>query len=205
MTRVLGLTGGIASGKTTVSDYFKALNIPVVDADIIAREVMKAGEPTVLEIEKQFGAEVIQENGEINRKRLGEIIFASSKKREQLNQIVQGVIRENILKEKNALIEEKYPLIVLDLPLLYEEVYEKEVDEVMVVSVDSETQCDRLLKRNPQLSRDEATDRIRSQMPLSLKAKRADILIDNNGTVEDTLKQVDRWLAKKFNEKDFAN
>lgn len=205
MTRVLGLTGGIASGKTTVSDYFKALNIPVVDADIIAREVMKAGEPTVLEIEKQFGAEVIQENGEINRKRLGEIIFASSKKREQLNQIVQGVIRENILKEKNALIKEKYPLIVLDLPLLYEEAYEKEVDEVMVVSVGSETQCDRLLKRNPQLSRDEATDRIRSQMPLSLKAKRADILIDNNGTVEDTLKQVDRWLAKNFNEKDFAN
>lgn len=196
MSLVLGLTGGIASGKSTVSRYFKSLEVPIVDADLIAREVMKAGSPTVSTIRKQFGDEVILDNGEIDRKRLGKIIFASSEKREQLNSIVQATIRTEILNQKNKLVAEKYPLVVLDVPLLYEESFEQAVDLVMVVYVDVEIQKERLLKRNPELLEIEAENRIQSQMPLDKKAALADVVIDNNGAIEETIKQVNNWVER---------
>lgn len=196
MSLVLGLTGGIASGKSTVSRYFKSLEVPIVDADLIAREVMKAGSPTVSTIRKQFGDDVILDNGEIDRKRLGKIIFASSEKREQLNSIVQATIRTEILNQKNKLVAEKYPLVVLDVPLLYEESFEQAVDLVMVVYVDVEIQKERLLKRNPELSEIEAENRIQSQMPLDKKAALADVVIDNNGAIEETIKQVNNWVER---------
>lgn len=198
MTKVLGLTGGIASGKSTVSDYFRKRKIPVVDADLVAREVMKAGHPTVKKVGEQFGQEVILENGEIDRDKLGQMIFSSPEKRKQLNAIVQDDIRAQILEEKESLLKEKHALIVLDIPLLFEGNYESSVDEVMVVYVEKSTQKERLLKRNPGLSETDALNRIYSQMPLEDKAKQADILIDNNGTIEQTTKQVANWLATTF-------
>lgn len=194
MTKILGLTGGIASGKSTVSKYFSSLNIPIVDADLVAREVMRAGSPAVKEIEEQFGEEVLLDNGEINRTYLGDLIFTYPEKRKQLNQIVQGRIREAMEAEKAKYIKENPPLIILDVPLLFEENYETEVDEVMVVYVDFETQKERLMKRNKDLSEDDALNRILSQIPLAEKAKQADILIDNNGTIEQTIQQVKDWL-----------
>lgn len=194
MTKVLGLTGGIASGKSTVSNYFKSLNIPVIDADQIAREVMKAGQPVVSEIVETFGPDVLHESGEIDRKRLGTIIFETAKQRKELDRLVQPKIRAAITKEINRFIQQNEPLIVVDIPLLYEEAYEEMVDEVMVINVDSMIQKERLIKREPNLTKAEAYNRIMAQMPLPEKAARADIVIDNNQTVQNTLNQVKRWL-----------
>lgn len=194
MTRILGLTGGIASGKSTVSKYFASLNIPIVDADLVARKVMRAGSPAVKDIREEFGEEVLLENGEINREYLGELVFTYPEKRKQLNEIVQGRIRTEIADQTKALLEKNPPLIILDIPLLYEETYETEVDEVMVVYVDADVQKERLLKRNTDLTEEDALNRILSQIPLAEKAKLADVLIDNNGTIEQTLAQVRDWL-----------
>lgn len=194
MTKILGLTGGIASGKSTVSKYFASLNIPIVDADLVAREVMRAGSPAVKDIREEFGEEVLLENGEINREYLGELVFTYPKKRKQLNEIVQGRIRTEIADQTKALLEKNPPLIILDIPLLYEETYETEVDEVMVVYVDADVQKERLLKRNTDLTEEDALNRILSQIPLAEKEKLADVLIDNNGTIEQTLAQVRDWL-----------
>lgn len=194
MTKVLGLTGGIASGKSTVSNVFKEQNIPVIDADIVAREVTQAGEPAVEEIRQAFGEEVIQENGEIDRNKLGALVFESDEKRDILNEIVHGDIGQRIRKQRQQLIDEGHELIVLDIPLLFEAGYEEVVDEVMVVYVDKETQKERLLNRDPHLSEEDAVNRMQSQMPLEEKAARADILIQNNGTIEETVQQVENWL-----------
>lgn len=198
MPKILGLTGGIASGKTTVANYLKSLNIDIIDADNIARELMQAGEPLVLKIVEQFGEEILLPNGEINRKRLGSIIFGSKEKRKQLDNLVQGKIRERIVKDKEQLIKEGKELIVLDIPLLYEKNYEKIVDEVMVVYLDDDLQLKRLMNRNRELTKEDARNRIKAQMPLKEKIKKADVLIDNNGNFEQTIKQVDDWLKENY-------
>lgn len=200
MPTVLGLTGGIASGKSTVSNFFKDKQIPVVDADIVARDVMRAGQPVVHEIEEIFGKDYILENGEVDREKLGKAIFTYDSKRKKLNEIVQGEIRKEIERQREGLLAEKHPLIVLDIPLLYEGSYEEFVDGVMVVYVDSDTQFERLLKRNEDLSEEDARNRIASQMSLDEKAQRADILIDNNDTLEKTIQQVEEWLFTAFPE-----
>ena len=109
---------------------------------------MKAGEPTVEEIRQAFGDQVIQEDGEIDRDKLGAIVFDSDEKRDTLNRIVHGEIRKRIKEQKDQLIEENHPLIVLDIPLLFEAGYADEVDEVLLVYVDRETQIERLLTRD---------------------------------------------------------
>lgn len=202
MTKILGLTGGIASGKSTVSEYIKSYGVPVVDADLVARDVMKAGAPAVLEIRDQFGEEVLLENGEINREYLGRLVFNSFEKRNQLNAIVQDRIREALEKEIAKHMEKEPPLLVLDIPLLYEEGYEDEVDEVMVVYVDPDVQKERLLNRDENLSETDALNRMYSQMPLSEKTKLADVVINNNGTVNETHSQVRDWLEENVPELD---
>lgn len=200
MPTVLGLTGGIASGKSTIANVFRERNIPIVDADIVAREVMRAGQPVVTEIAETFGTDYLLRDGEINREKLGDTIFADPNDRKTLNQIVQDEIRKEIERRREALLKEGHPLIVLDIPLLYEGAYENSVDAVMVTYVDKETQYERLRKRNPELSKEDARNRIASQMPLIEKARRADILIDNNGTIEETVAQVEAWLDENFPE-----
>ena len=194
MAKILGLTGGIASGKTTVSNYFKKLKVDVVDADKIAHEIMRAGQPVVEEIAAYFGEEVLLENGEINRERLGKMVFESDEKREKLNQIVQKKIRKKIKEERDKLLDKK--LIVLDIPLLYEQSYEELVDQVMVVSVKETIQKKRLMDRNSQLTEEDALNRIASQMPLEEKVRKADVIIDNNGSIESTVEQVRDWLKE---------
>lgn len=205
MTKILGLTGGIASGKSTVSAYLDSLNLPIIDADLIAREVMKPGSPAISEIREQFGADMLLANGELDRKKLGDIIFASPEKRNQLNDIVQGRIRAEIKRQLAECEKNNPPLIILDIPLLYEEEYENQVDEIMVVYVDVDIQKARLRNRNKELTEEEALNRILSQMPLIEKAELADILIDNNGTIENTLNQVNNWLKTVAPEIEFAD
>ncbi|WP_226604785.1 dephospho-CoA kinase [Bacillus cereus] len=197
MTVVIGLTGGIASGKSTVSEMFRELSIPVIDADIIAREVVERGKPAYNKIVEVFGAEVIQQDGELDRPKLGSIVFYNEEKRLQLNKIVHPAVREEMNRQKEMYIKEGMQAIVLDIPLLFESKLTSLVDRILVVAVTPDTQLERLMKRNG-FSEEEATARIQSQMPLAEKVKNADEVINNDGTIMGTKTQL-QVILKKWN------
>lgn len=190
MTMIIGLTGGIATGKTTVSQYLKAQGYPVIDADVVAHQVVEPGSRGLQLIVKTFGQSVLSSNGELDRQRLAQLVFTFPKKMAQLNQILQPIIRERILELIRSF---NGPVVVLDVPLLYEQHYDELCDVVMVVSVQPQQQLRRLMKRN-QLTEKAAAIRIASQMPLSEKEKLADVVIDNNGSIASTRQQVTNWL-----------
>lgn len=196
MANVLGLTGGIASGKSTVSQIFKKYHFKIVDADIGARKILDPGTKGLEEVVRIFGKQILLGSGSLDRVKLGQIIFNDAKKRKQLDECLVHHIREWIISEKNKLLARNEPLIILDIPLLIEAHYENEVDEIMVVAVSEETQLKRLMKRN-ELTVEEAKMRIESQLPLSEKIEMADIVIYNEGTIEETEAQVVKWLVSK--------
>lgn len=174
MTYTLGLTGGIATGKSTVTRFFRQHDIPVVDADVIAREVVEPGTDGLAEIIKTFGTEILLEDGSLNRKKLGEIIFKDEDKREMLNQILHQEIHQKMMMAKEKWENERVPLIVFDIPLLYEADYQSTFDAIMVVYVPEKTQIARLMERD-ELTVQQARDRIASQLPIEEK-KHAQIL-----------------------------
>lgn len=194
MSFVLGLTGGIASGKSTVSHYFLGKNIPVVDADLIAKEVVEPRTPGLAKIISHFGSSILTATGELDRKKLGVIIFNNEEERVELNNILHGEIERRVDQLLSDLKQEDHPLIIMDIPLLYEVDYQYKCDEVMTVFVSQKTQINRLMIRNS-LSNEQAMDRINSQMPLIDKALLSDVIIDNEGSIENTRLQVDRWLT----------
>ncbi len=190
MTMVIGLTGGIATGKTTVSNYLKELGYPVIDADVVARQVVEPGTKGLRMITDTFGEKVLTSDGQLDRQQLAQLVFTSSEQLQQLNRILQPIIRERI---QELISTSKDSVVVIDVPLLYEQHYEELCDVVMVVSVQPQQQLERLMNRN-HLTMDEAKNRVTSQMPLSSKERLADVVIDNNGSVEETRQQVKRWL-----------
>ncbi|MGP6146846.1 dephospho-CoA kinase [Jeotgalibaca sp. A122] len=196
MTFILGLTGGIATGKSTVSRYFAEKGIPVVDADLAARKVVEPGTEGLAGIVSHFGPAILNMVGTLNRKKLGSIIFADEAKRQVLNQTLQNHIQRQIHNETQELLEKKHPLIVLDIPLLFESGYDKNCDAVMVVYTTPEVQKKRLMARN-NLTEQEAKDRMASQIAIDDKKNLADIVIDNNGSLEATYEQVDKWLKNQ--------
>lgn len=196
MTFLLGLTGGIASGKSTISRYFSEKSIPVIDADIVARQVVEPGEIGLRRIVNTFGEDVLQDSGELNRKKLGQIIFNDDQKRTQLNDMLSELIRENILSQIKHYQSKNASLIVLDIPLLFEGRYDSIVDEVMVSYIPREVQLTRLMARD-NLSKEDALKRINSQMSLDKKKELADVVINNTGNIDKTLQQVNAWLNKK--------
>lgn len=189
MTKVIGLTGSIATGKSTVSKMFGEFNIPVIDADQLSRDVVEQGQPAYREIVDTFGEAILQENGQIDRKALGRIIFTDDQKRKELNGIVHPEVRKEMLKRRDKYKEEKRKAVVLDIPLLFESELMDYVDVILVVSVDESTQLDRLLERD-QSTKEDAEQRIKSQLSISEKRKRADAVIDNNGTIEGSFQQL---------------
>ncbi|HDR4373797.1 dephospho-CoA kinase [Bacillus cereus] len=197
MTVVIGLTGGIASGKSTVSQMFRELSIPVIDADIIAREVVERGKTAYNKIVEVFGTEVLQEDGELDRPKLGSVVFYNEEKRLQLNKIVHPAVREEMNRQKEMYIKEGMQAVVLDIPLLFESKLTSLVDRILVVAVKPHTQLERLMKRN-NFSEEEATARIQSQMPLEEKVKNADEVINNDGTIMGTKTQL-QVILKKWN------
>ncbi|KAB2442960.1 dephospho-CoA kinase [Bacillus luti] len=197
MTVVIGLTGGIASGKSTVSEMFRELSIPVIDADVIAREVVEQGKPAYNKIVEAFGTEVLQQDGELDRPKLGSIVFYNEENRLQLNKIVHPAVREEMNTQKEMYIKKGVQAVVLDIPLLFEGKLTSLVDRVLVVAVTPNTQLDRLMKRN-NFSEEEATARIQSQMPLEEKVKNADEVINNDGTIMGTKTQL-QVILKKWN------
>ncbi|WP_167629531.1 dephospho-CoA kinase [Listeria valentina] len=188
----LGLTGSIATGKSTVSQMLVSAGIAVIDADIVARKVVEKGTVGLEKIISSFGADVLLD-GELNRAKLGEIIFHDDAKREQLNEIVHPLVREEMLSERDRLFRAGESIVVLDIPLLYESQLTDLVDRVLVVATTEEIELSRLMARNG-LSKEEALARIRAQMPINDKVKLADFVVDNSGTKQETEKQVNELL-----------
>ncbi|EOL46058.1 dephospho-CoA kinase [Enterococcus phoeniculicola] len=194
MSFILGITGGISTGKSSVVAVFKELGYPIVDADIVARQVVEPQTPGLNAIVEVFGNEIITEDGHLNRKKLGSIIFQSDEKRQQLNQLLNPFIRSEIV----AQIEEKKKLaslVIVDIPLLFEGHYEQYMTQVAVVYIPEVLQLQRLMKRD-HLNEEDALKRIHSQLDIEEKKKRADIVFDNQGSQEKTREQVMAWLSK---------
>lgn len=194
MTLVVGLTGGIASGKSTVANMFKEMGIEVIDADIEARKAVEIGEVAYEQIVTYFGEDVLNDDHTINRTRLGEIIFNDSAKRQKLNEIVHPDVRRRMNEKKEAAISRGDQVVVLDIPLLFESGLKHMVDVVLLVYVEKDVQLQRLMERN-QLTKEEALARIQSQMLIEDKRKLADKVINNNGSIDNTKKQLIELLA----------
>jgi dephospho-CoA kinase len=187
--KVLGLTGGIGSGKSMVASMFAQLGADVIDADQLARDVVEPGQPALDEIATAFGRDILLPDGHLDRGKLGRIIFADSVARGTLNAITHPRIRERM----DAAIAERASrpgILIADIPLLYENERTGTVEAVIVVWVDHETQLRRLLERDG-LTEQAARQRIAAQMPLDEKRARADAVIDNSGSRESTQRQVE--------------
>lgn len=189
MALIIGLTGSIASGKSTISLMFDDIHINVIDADKIAREVVYPNNKAYDDIVDYFGEEILREDQTIDRKALGQIVFHDQKKLDVLNGFVHPRIRERMIEKRDLLIEKGEQVIVLDIPLLFENNLDVLVDRTIVVYVKEETQIERL-KNREQFTREEAINRIQLQMPLEEKKLRADAVIDNNGSKYDSFKQL---------------
>jgi dephospho-CoA kinase len=189
----IGLTGGIACGKSTVANLLVRRGALLIDADQIAREVVLPGSPALGQIVQRFGQAVLQEDGSLYRKKLGEIIFADQAARRELEAIVHPVIRQR-MREQLSAFEQADPdkLVVVDIPLLYESKLESMVDDVLVVYVPRDIQLERLMTRDG-LTIEQAEGRLAAQMPIEEKRALADFVIDNSGTLEQTEREVDAF------------
>lgn len=192
--KIIGLTGSISTGKTQVSNYLRDRGEKVIDADLIAREVVDLG-PVKEKIKKAFGNDIYKDD-ELDRKALGEIVFRDKEKRQVLNEIEHPEIYRIILEE----IKNSKGRVFVDIPLLFEsqhlnEKYGLDFDEVWLVYVNRETQVKRLIKRD-RISRGYALEKINSQMSVEDKKIMADVIIDNSGSLEETFKQVEENLKR---------
>lgn len=191
---LIGLTGSIGTGKTTVSNYLKQKNIPLIDSDQIARDVVEPNSKCWKLIRKNFGSESINSDGQINRPYLAQIIFNDPEKRRLLNSITHPEIQKRTLFKIIYYYLTFCTFIVLDIPLLFEaSVFTRYMSYIIVVKCDSEEQLRRIKERN-HYTDEEAKSRILSQMPIEEKCRLANFIIDNNGTIEETYKQVDQLL-----------
>lgn len=188
MGKIIGITGGIASGKSTVTDFLRKQGYQVVDADQVVHELQKPGEKLFQVLLSEFGSDIIQTNGFLDRKKLGQIVFGDTTLLPKINQLQGEIIREELATRCRQLAQ-KEELFFMDIPLLFEQGYEDWFDEIWFIDVQAETQIERLQQRND-LSVDEAKKRIASQLSSQEKRQRADMIIDNNGKIEDTLQQV---------------
>lgn len=195
MTVILGLTGGIATGKSTVSHYFKELGIPVIDADVGSRIIVEPGTDGLKKIVSHFGENILNLDGTLDRKGLGKIVFDDKIQLAKLNFILEENIRVWILNQLSDCLKKNPKLIVLDIPLLYEKDYLSVVDLVMVVATTKEIQLKRLIERD-NLTGKAAEARISTQLPILDKVKRADKVIDNNDSIDFTKRQVYLWLKE---------
>lgn len=187
--RVVGLTGGICSGKSTVSRIFREEGIPVVDADRIAREIVLPGTPVHGEIVRRFGEGVLRPDGRIDRRKLGAIVFADPEKRSLLESITHPAIAAGIADRLRSLEESGHPIAVVEAALIHEAGRRGTFGTVVAVTCPPHLQEQRLMERDG-IGREEARRRVASQLPSADKASRSDRVIDNSGTVEETREQV---------------
>lgn len=187
---LVGLTGGIATGKSTVSAMFQALGCEVIDADRLAREVVEPGEPAYREIVREFGAEVVQADGTLDRKRLGGIVFRDARRRKRLEALTHPPIRARLVQRLRTLADAGFRgLVVFDAPVIIESGSYRAMDRLVVVYADEPTQLTRLMTRDG-IARAEALRKINAQMPIAEKAKLAHYVVDNSGDRATTETQV---------------
>lgn len=191
--KIIGLTGGIATGKTTVANYLAdAYNLPILDADIYAREAVCVGSPLLDAIATRYGKQILLPNGNLDRQKLGEIIFKNPEDRTWIENLIHPYVRDRFQAEIKASTVETLILVV---PLLFEAGMTDLVTEIWVVWCSQRQQLARLIQRD-HLTFEQAQARIHSQMPIAEKAARADVILDNSSTLEVLLKQVDAALTK---------
>ncbi len=195
MRKVIGVTGGIASGKSTVSKMIMEKGYTVIDADLASRAVVEPGEEAYRQIVEFFGAGILREDGTLNREKLGNIIFNDKEKRLKLNSIVHPAVRRFMDESKERAFSDGETVVFLDIPLLFESKLTKMVDCTLLVYVNEEVQLKRLMRRNG-YSEAEALSRIRSQMPLDEKKQLADAILDNNGSESETKRQLEELFQK---------
>ncbi|MBQ0138978.1 MAG: dephospho-CoA kinase [Kurthia sp.] len=190
---IIGLTGSIASGKSTVAKMLEQYEFPIVDADLVARVVVEPGKPALQQIKNKFGEDIVLEDGNLNRPKLGNIIFNDPKKRLDLNAIMHPAIRKEMLEQRDKCLRDGHPVVIMDIPLLFESKLQHFVEKILVVSVTEENQLRRLMERN-ELSEADARARISSQLPISVKEEGADAVIYNNESLEETQQQLEAIL-----------
>ncbi len=194
--KVVGLTGNIASGKTEVAKIFKDLGAKIIDADQIAREIVKPGEIAWEEIRREFGDEILNSDRTINRLKLGEIVFKDNEERDRINKITHPRIIERMKELIKKYKKDNVKVVIIEAALIVERGGLKDtIDGLIVITADEETQIKRIIKRD-ELKRDEAISRINSQMPIAEKVKHATYVIDNSGTLSETRKQVEEVWEK---------
>ncbi|HFJ5009209.1 TPA: dephospho-CoA kinase [Staphylococcus aureus] len=195
MPKVIGLTGGIASGKSTVSELLSVFGFKVVDADKAAREAVKKGSKGLAQVREVFGDEAIDENGEMNRRYMGDLVFNHPEKRLELNAIIHPIVRDIMEEEKQEYLKQGYN-VIMDIPLLFENELESTVDEVWVVYTSESIQMDRLMQRN-NLSLEDAKARVYSQISIDKKSRMADHVIDNLGDKLELKQNLERLLEEE--------
>ena len=194
MLRV-GLTGGIATGKTTVASMLRELEVPVLNADPLGHELLEPGQPAFDEVLAAFGNEILDADGKVNRAKLGSVVFADERKRARLNQILHPRILKLVQKWFAALDEPEGPeFAVVEAALIVEAGYNQSLDKLLVCWCRPEQQIERLKERD--LSLEQAKQRIAAQMPLDEKRKLADIAIDCSGSMDETERQVNNAVEK---------
>ncbi len=197
--RIIGLTGGIGMGKTTVSDYLaKTYQLPVLDADVYARAAVQPGTIALEAIVDRYTSKILSPDGTLDRRQLGEIIFSHPSERAWLENQIHPYVRQALSRDQDRWIQQ-YPdqsvTIVMVVPLLLEARMTDFVTEIWVVSCPSDQQIRRLMQRES-LSQEQATARIFSQMAIAEKRDRADVVLENSSTLEDLLQQVDRAMNR---------
>ena len=193
--RVIGLTGGIASGKTTVSNLFKISGVPVIDADLVARQVVEKGTDGLTALVNRFGEGILNTDGTLNRTVLGKRMFSDEAIRSEVNDILQPLIRQEITSRMKEYKNQGEALIVLDIPLLFEMKYEDMCDDIIVIATSLETQVVRMRERNG-YTQEQALQRIHAQMSLEDKVKKATIVWNNEGDLKELETTVHQWLLE---------
>lgn len=193
MPKVIGLTGGIASGKSTVSELLTAHGLKIVDADIASRKAVEKGSEGLEQVRSTFGEEAIDEDGNMNREYVGDIIFNYPEKRLELNEIVHPIVRTIMEQEKEAFLKDGYN-VIMDIPLLYENELQDTVDEVWLVYTSESIQIDRLMQRND-ISMEDAKARVYSQISIDKKRRMADHVIDNRDSKLDLKQNLEQLLT----------
>ena len=194
MGKIIGITGGIASGKSTVTNFLRQKGFQVVDADALVHQLQKPGGRLFKALVQHFGQEIILENGELNRPLLASLIFSNTEEREWSKQIQGEIIREELARLRDQLAQTE-SIFFMDIPLLFEQDYSAWFDETWLVYVEPDVQMDRLMKRD-QLSKDLAISRLAAQWTLEKKKGLASQVIDNNGSQDQLLAQVNSLLER---------
>lgn len=192
-TQIIGLTGGIATGKSTVANYLaNAYDLPIFDADLYAREAVEPDSPIFTAIVQRYGTNIVNDAGQLNRKKLGSIIFTNLKERHWLEQKIHPYARSRFEQQRQT---PRHSTLVFVIPLLFEAQMTDLVTQIWVVTCSPTQQQQRLMQRN-HLSLEEARNRIKSQMPLAEKVKQANVILDNSTTEQALLKQVDQAMQQ---------